>query len=231
MAGIPVRYAGGLKLFGRTLGAAVAVVVSLAMLPSVAHAANGRADRQPAKARTTLGLRLVGLDATVAKAHGYAVVTLPDGTEASVRADLAPAARNGSYRPAHGLLGAAKSGGAISPDSFGEVIGDCGDSWVELDAIGGARATLTTGFDLVPDSGGPWDVHWHVGISDNGGHSTQNYSEENGFYGSFSWIAYARRLGLTRGPATASVTGGSFTITEAGWVCFSYSPSTTTTIW
>jgi hypothetical protein len=186
-----------------------------------------------ATARITLGMHLVGFDAATARAHGYVVTTLPDGSTASVPAARAADAHAGAYRPAAGVLAntSGKTGNTVSPDGYGLKQGDCGDSWVELDAIGDARARLLTGMDLVVDSGGPWDVHWHVSIHDNGGSSTQNYGEQDGFLGAFSWTAYARGLGLTRGTAIAGVTSGSFTITGAGWICFSYSPTTAANIY
>jgi hypothetical protein len=177
-------------------------------------------------------MRLVGFDANVARAHGFEVVTLPDGSRASVPAAKAQAARTGTYVPRSGVVKKAATirSVGVSTDSYGETVGDCGVSWVGLDPIGGSKATLTTGMSLVPDSGGPWDVHWHVDVGDNGGHSTQNYTEYDGYMSGFGWAAKARRLGLTRGWANATVTWGSFTITEAGWLCYSYSPTTSTTI-
>ncbi|WP_327001557.1 hypothetical protein OHA72_41470 [Dactylosporangium sp. NBC_01737] len=101
---------------------------------------------------------------------------------------------------------------------------------MNLSPTGNAWATLTSGVRLVPDAGGVWDVHWTVEIKDNGGTSAPYYDEYDGFTGSFSWTLYGQPLHLTPGPARARVTGGSFVITSEAWVCFSYSPSTTTTI-
>jgi hypothetical protein len=157
----------------------------------------------------------------VARAHGYEVVQLPDGSRASVPKAKAAAARSGEYVPARGVLPAP---GVSTTYDRGEAVGDCGMSWVSLDARGGSQATLGTGMILVPDAGDPWDVHWSVRITDNGGRSTQPYSEEDGFSGFLSWTAYARWLSLTRGLATAVVNWWSFTITENGWVCYSYGP-------
>src|SRR5262245_57190725 len=51
-----------------------------------------------------IGMNLVGFDEKVARANGYEIVTLPDGAQASVPADLADAARSGAYRPEVGVL-------------------------------------------------------------------------------------------------------------------------------
>jgi hypothetical protein len=212
-----------------TILAMTAVAVALA--PSAASAQPGVA--VTSAPRVELGMHLVGFDAPTAEAHGYAVVTLPDGSLASVPATKADAARAGSYRPQSGILrtGQPVSGSGVTPDGFGSIGGDCGRSWVSLEGIGGNAATLITGMNTVADAGDPWDVSWHVDIDDTGGHSTQNYSEEDGFNGPLYWTSYARRLGLSPGWAAATVTWGSFIITDAGWICFSYSPTTTTTIY
>jgi hypothetical protein len=84
----------------------------------------------------------------------------------------------------------------------------------------------------VLDSGGPWDIHWNVRVSDRNGSSTQSYSEYDGYFSGtgLSWSGKGRTLHLAPGAATVKVTSGSFTITEAGWLCYSYSPSASTTI-
>ncbi|GIE80483.1 hypothetical protein Aph02nite_64330 [Actinoplanes philippinensis] len=175
-------------------------------------------------------MSIAGFDADVARAHGYEVVTLPDGAVASVPAEKAEAARLGKYIPRSGVI--PPPAGGVSTSAYGETVGDCGLSWVQISPRGGAKASLTTGMTLVPDSGGPWDVHWWVDVADTGGYSTQPYTEYDGYYSSIglSWTAKARSLNLTRGWANVTVTFGSFTITEAGWICYSYSPTASTTI-
>lgn len=209
----------------------MAASLTLALLGSASAAsAASTTSRSDGPVAADAGMRLVDFDAKVARAHGFEVVTLPDGSRASVPAARAEAARTGEYVPQSGVLKKAETSGGPSANAYGEAVGECGVSWVGIDPIGGSRATLTTGMSLVPDSGGPWDVHWHVDISDTAGNSTQNYDEYDGIMSGFGWSAYARRLSLTRGWANATVTWGSFTITEAGWVCYSYSPTASTTI-
>jgi hypothetical protein len=173
------------------------------------------------------GMQLVDFDVAVARAHGFEVVTLPDGSRASVPAAKADAAVTGRYVPTSGVIpaGAVAKGGGASTADRGEAVGDCGMSWVSLDAMGGSQALLITGMVLVPDAGDPWDVHWKVRIDDNGGDSTQTYDEYDGFSGFLSWTSYARWLGLTPGLAFATVNWWqSYTITESGWVCWSAGP-------
>jgi hypothetical protein len=192
----------------------------LALLGALAVTAPASA-APPAPVPIKGGMRLVDFDVRVAQAHGYEVVRLPDGSRASVPRAKAAAARAGEYVPTSGVVPAA---GAVTTYDRGEAVGDCGMSWVSLDAVGGSRANLGTGMALVPKAGDPWDVHWSIRVSDNGGQSTQGYSEQNGFIGFLTWTAYTRRLGLTRGLATAVVNWWSYTITENGWICHSYGP-------
>ncbi|MFC7246811.1 hypothetical protein ACFQO7_30410 [Catellatospora aurea] len=101
---------------------------------------------------------------------------------------------------------------------------------MSLIAKGDKRALLTTGMSLEPDSGGPWDIHWTVDINDTAGNSSQYYDEYDGLMSGFGWSGYARTLNLAKGWAAATVTWGSYALTGAGWLCFSYSPTTSTTI-
>lgn len=188
----------------------------------------------PAVSGHCWGMRLVGFDARVARAHGFEVVTLPDGSRASVPAAKADAARRGDYVPTSGILRetATSANGGASTYGYGEAVGECGVSWVSLEPKGGSTANLGTGMSLIPKAGEPWDVHWRINIVDNGGSSNQYYDEYDGFIVNFSWVAYTRRLGLTRGSAFATVVRyASYTITENGWVCYSYGPSASDVIY
>jgi hypothetical protein len=170
-------------------------------------------------------MRLVDFDARVARANGFEVVTLPDGSRASVPAAKAAAARKGEYVPKTGVLRKAPANGGGSAYGYGALPGDCGVSWVSLEDRG-SDALLLTGFELVPAAGSPWDVHWKVNINDNGGSSSQSYDEYDGFEGFLSWTAYARWLRLTPGWAFATVVWfQSWTVTGNGWVCWSAGPS------
>ncbi|MBU2662604.1 hypothetical protein KOI35_03710 [Actinoplanes bogorensis] len=191
------------------------------MIPSAAQAAVGSTDDES-------GMRIGGFDAAVARANGYEIVTLPDGSQASVPAAKAEAARRGSYVPKTGVLVKPSKGG-VSANAYGSRSGNCGTSWVQISPRGGGSAGLTTGMSLVLDSGGPWDIHWNVNVSDRNGTSNQYYDEDDGYVSGtgLSWAGKGRTLNLARGSATVKVTAGSFTITGAGWVCFSYAPGAT----
>lgn len=168
---------------------------------------------------------LVGFDADAARANGYEIVALPNGAQASVPVDKAEAARTGEFVPTEGVLRPPNPGGA-SPQDHDSIPGDCGSSFVALWAMGNSRADLDTGFELIPSAGAVWDLHWSVGISDNGGKSVQHYDEGDGYNVGTTWTA-SRILSLTRGMAYAAVIGySSFTITTHGWVCYSYGPAT-----
>ena len=186
---------------------------------------------QAAETTSEVAMQIGGFDAAVAKAHGYEIVTLPDGSQASVPAAKAAAATAGTFIPKSGVL-VKPSDGGVSANTYGERVGECGLSWVQISARGGGSAGLTTGMSLVLDSGGPWDIHWNVRVSDSNGSSTQGYSEYDGYFSGtgLSWSGKGRTLNLARGAATVKVTAGSFTITEAGWLCYSYAPSASTTI-
>jgi hypothetical protein len=201
-------------------------LIALGMIATVMPSAAQAAETTP-----EVGMKIAGFDAAVAKAHGYEIVTLPDGSQASVPAAKASAAKAGTFIPKSGVLVKPSTGG-VSANAYGERVGECGYSWVQISPRGGGSAGLTTGMDLVLDSGGPWDIHWNVSVKDRNGSSTQSYSEYDGYFGSLglSWAGKGRTLNLARGSATVKVTAGSFTITEAGWICYSYSPSATTTI-
>jgi hypothetical protein len=181
------------------------------------------------------GLALAGFDAAVAKANGYEIVTLPDGSTASVQADRTAAARAGTYRPTTGVLRASgEPGGGVSAQmayEWSEVPGDCGASKIHFWSIGSSMAYLRTGFYLIPSAGSPWDIHWTVNISDGGGQSTQYWNEYQGNnYGS-GWDAGLRMLSLTRGTAIGVVNQFSFVITTRGWICYSYGPIVYTVIY
>jgi len=214
----------------RALLAGLAALVASIALTLPASASVGQGASPVRAGGPAFGMRLIGFDEEVARSHGYEVVTLPDGSRASVPAAKAEAAATGRYVPTTGVIPVGadpQGGGASTADRGVSPPGDCGISWVSLDAIGLSQAILATGMALVPDAGDPWDVHWRVNITDNGGSSNQSYTEYDGFIGFLTWTSYTRRLSLTRGWAFATVNWWqSYTITENGWVCWSYGPST-----
>ena len=179
-------------------------------------------------------MHLVAFDAEVARAHGYDVVTLPDGSAASVPADQARAARDGDFVPMTGVLPPEHDGAepGLTEKGYAEVPGECGVSNVALSAEGFSQATLQSGFRLDPDAGNVWDVNWNVTIADDGGVSSQHFEEGNGMNAGGSWLSDRRLLSLTRGTAFATVQWySSYVITTHGWFCYSYGPTAVETIW
>ena len=94
------------------------------------------------------GMTIEGFDASVAKRHGYRVLTLDNGETLSITpARLAALGAN----PAVSKLEAAAAavyrvGAGIQPDNY--IYGNCGDSYIFIAASGGDWSELT-GYDVV----------------------------------------------------------------------------------
>jgi hypothetical protein len=177
-------------------------------------------------------MRLVGFDAGVARAHGYEIVTLPDGSQASVPADKADAARAGTYVPKTGVLKAGSNNGGreATPHGYAQLAGDCGISYVALYTSGynGSARLLTGGDTAGSGAGSPWSVNWNVNIVDDRGSSNQHYDTGDGSIAGTRWASYWRVLHLKpQGWAAATVVWySSWMITTGGWFCWSEGPST-----
>lgn len=93
-----------------------------------------------ASASIRVPMRIVGFDQDVARRHGYRIVHLPDGRQASVPME-APSR-------------------AAQP--FDTVEGDCGFSYVELDPEGVGYYRVRTGFHV-----NDWatEYHWKVNVT------------------------------------------------------------------
>jgi hypothetical protein len=168
------------------------------------------------------GLQVGGFDKQVAAANGYTVVTLPDGSQTSVRAADAAAVQSGKQLPTGAIYRPAAKPGTVSPNDFDDQPGSCGDSFVYLFATGGAQAILGTGFIVNADWPSVWYINWRVNIHDNGGDSTQSgYS----YSGGHAFSAPQRILHLTVGPASATVPWYSFVILNDGTLCYSLQPT------
>ncbi|MEV7042320.1 hypothetical protein [Amycolatopsis sp. NPDC051061] len=183
------------------IGAAVALSTAGVAYASTPDVAGAQA---PATHRVHSTMRSVGFDAEVAAAHGYEVRTAPGGQQYSVP----------------------KGTAAGNVGVFNIVTGKCGSSWVYVSGIGNAQVQLDTGFSVYANV---VSRQWRVGLSDNGGTSTQNFS--GGATGAIS--AWTRIVGgLTRGPGSAFIrsNGSNFAILTDGNVCYSAGPSDSTTI-
>src|SRR4051794_27403877 len=100
MANEPVHFTRARIWMSAVFGTFALISAGVIMAPSAASAA-------PRTVHVARGMQLVGFDATAARLHGYTVVTLPDGAQASVPAAKAGAARAGTYQPQAGVLRAA----------------------------------------------------------------------------------------------------------------------------
>jgi hypothetical protein len=154
----------------------------------------------------TRPMRVVGIDAAVAKAHGYTVRTDAQGKQYVAK------------------LGSA----AVTPQNT--VAGPCGNSWVTYTAIGGKAASLGTGYVLNPDYGLPVSGFWEVAVVDDAG--TGYVENSNPVTGSFYWDDnYTTYHSVTGYSYAEVVSDNSYVITDEGWLCYSAAPSANTTLY
>ncbi|WP_329587115.1 hypothetical protein OG500_37500 [Kitasatospora sp. NBC_01250] len=99
-----------------------------------------------------------GVDHAVAEAHGFKVVTEPDGTERAVPTASATNPDGTPYRA------------GIRP--LNQIDGDCGDSYLWIHSVGGYNSEIETGFDL---GTGAVAYHWQVNRSDNWGSDSHSW--------------------------------------------------------
>jgi hypothetical protein len=127
-----------------------------------------------------VGLRAAGINADVAKAHGYAVLTLADGTEFSIKQSTL--AGLGSAPSSAALLGhasaiipAANTAGSVRP--YNTVYGDCGDSYYYLTIYSDGTWSSITGYD-VRDAVA--SKQWHTYLQDPSGSQIEGQEYDNG---------------------------------------------------
>jgi hypothetical protein len=145
-------------------------------------------------------MTVTGINAKVAHAHGYRVVTLADGTLASITSgaytklgahpgnSAVRKAASTTYNPSTGVTGGttertlgrqsnqvASANGGVRPDNY--VYGNCGDSYYFLGAAGADWSSLT-GYD-VRDAVD--DFSWRTQFSDPTGEpiESKDYGEES----------------------------------------------------
>lgn len=132
---------------GSRMAALLAGVVALVGL-SAATAGTATAAEAPFTVRITVPMHVVGFDAAVARAHGYTVMTAPDGHQYAV------------------------AKGALQPATTVE--GNCGTATMDYTATGGKAATVYTGF-TVDDSA--WYFNWAVSVVDNAGVGNDSWGD------------------------------------------------------
>jgi hypothetical protein len=187
------------------IGLATMVAITIGGLtasPAVASTAT------PPPGAVTAPMTIEGFNAAVASAHGYRIVVLANGEEASVPASSA-------------IVNGSPASAVAQPDTI--IYGDCGYSWMYMDSWSPLQYVPLTGF-VVYDPG--WDFSWEVSVV-----GPYNY-ERNLSYGgllsgSESWSNGAPEIpvddaGYYDG---AVVPGSSFVILENGGLCVSGGPS------
>lgn len=193
---------------GAVFAAATAVAALAQALPANAAPAHAQA-ASPAAVRVvkvTVPMKIVGFDAAVAKAHGYAIRTDAQGRQYSVKAGAAANA---------------------APDD--RVYGNCGDSWLYEFAVGNHAVDLETGFDVNTPAVAYW---WRYWMHDLGGTTSHTYAGGLDFRNTWDNGPAGQRWGaLTPGPANAWVDSGSDAILDNGDVCATAGPADSTTIY
>lgn len=182
---------------------AIVALVSAAMVGAGGAGASADIADDRGEARTTKvtkGMTVVGFDRAVAEANGYEIVTLPDGTQASVKK------------------------GEMTAAGSTTLYGNCGHSYVELyNGSGVGQADFRTGFyTSIPAI----SYRWWVVVRDNNGTSNRNYG--GGLSWQSNWTSGWQTLWLyPGGNAWATVMPeDSWALTTAGTICVSAGPGT-----
>lgn len=114
------------------------------------------------------GMNVTGFDRAVAKAHGYKIVTLPNGDQQSVPVDPKSKLRSGP------VLHKATTRMHTNNSEYDEVYGNCGQSWIRTTAVGDNKVSVASGYRYLPFPAFYWS--WHITLTDPNGTSSQSYS-------------------------------------------------------
>jgi hypothetical protein len=142
-------------------------------------------------------MHIIGVDAAVAKAHGYVVRTARNGAKYAVRASDAKSVAT----PAN------------------EVGGNCGTSYLYYYSVGNREAYVDTGFEVTPAPAIYFS--WHVAVTDNIG--VGNHSWGDPLADDWNWATEWLTVHGTTGYSTADVTSGAAVLSN-GDVCGSGDP-------
>lgn len=206
-----------------------------------AHADTTHGATPAASTHTTIAaMTRIGIDPAVAKAHGYTVVTLSDGSKVSVKtahlrtlgahpsdAALKDAQAADSPLPSKASVlaslqkAAAKKGvkAAVTPNDY--VYGNCGDSYYFLSVYSDGTWSSLTGYDVVS---GVVDFNWWTALNDPSGSEIESI-EYGGYATGPSWEgsdSNPPELSLA-GWYSGLVTSGTAYL-DNGWVCASGHP-------
>ncbi|AOR29738.1 hypothetical protein BFF78_00295 [Streptomyces fodineus] len=160
----------------------------------------------PPKGAKVVKMRVTGVNANLAKAHGFKVVTAPDGSQHAVSTPKAINPDGSPYRA------------KVHPDDVVE--GDCGDSYIWIHPVGGYNMEIQTGFDLDEDAVA---YHWQASRSDDYGSDTYSWGGGLAFDSSWEgeWDANAGGPGWE----TAGVSPSSDALLWDGDICSSGGPT------
>lgn len=153
--------------------------------------------------KISVQMKVVRIDAAVAKAHGYVIRTDSHGREYTV-----------------------KAGSRIGPTPNDTLYGNCGYSWMWEWGVGNRAATVETGFHVYTPAVA---YYWQYWMEDNGGESTHTFA--GGLADRSDWGNIATWPDLTPGPAEAWVQTNSDALLIDGVVCSSAGPEDSTTIY
>jgi hypothetical protein len=159
---------------------AVTAMAAAAVIPSTAAMATASAAKPvPGPVKITAQMRVTGIDAAVARAHGFIVRTNKAGKQYVVKSGTT----------------------AVRPDNI--VGGDCGDSYMWLYAVGSHYTTAVTGFDL---NTAAISYYWQIAVVDGAG--TAYHSWGGGLAFDESWADTWTSWHSVTGYSWAQVTFG-----------------------
>lgn len=177
---------------------AALVVAAMSAVVGLSPAA-AQADASPPTSKQFAAMTRIGVDRAVAEANGFEVRLDSNGVEYPVKK------------------------GSVSTSNI--VTGECGTSWVWLQAVDKTKhyTTIVTGFQLANGMAGAVYINWKVSVVDNYGSSTKSWNDP-----AASEHFWQKGVGFTAGGPTvvyADVLYGSIATLWDGTICYSHGPS------
>lgn len=166
------------------------------------------------------GMYVARYDAAIAKAHGYKIITYPNGDQQSVPINPKSGLPKGPL-----LVKDTVQNGKVRPDTNSDsdsVAGDCGVSWIESTQVSTAHINVQSGFT----SDTPYiDFNWEFELSDENGQSFQGNDSASGQSGDeWYWTGDWNNLYQYKWTSDTVQTASSYTILDDGGVCYSAGP-------
>ena len=179
------------------LGAGTAQAASALPTTNAVTQAAAQAQSKPT-ITVTRPMHVVGIDAAVAKAHGYTVRTNAQGQQYAVKTGSA----------------------AVSPANT--ITYTCGSSWLSYTAIGSRAGTVSTGYAINPAAGVVAEASWEVAVVDNHGTGLVPNTPTTG---TLSWGTTEVTHHSVTGYSYAQVVWeNSWVVTVEGILCYSGGP-------